>query len=184
MFSLLLEILLFVSRTIRGSVSPFSHLYFQLKNVCRSVISRVIMRGRYESASTIGCFERNRMLINMMQVANLTKKAVHYCFAFNQQIAHMRIFCSEHFKNSLLLYCMGSLFDQKVKPQSECWNVELSLRKRDLDSVCVVNKHSALSVSAQKSVVAQCNGLQCFASGVQLLIVYSWKPLLYCKAKT
>ena len=66
MFSLLLEILLFVSRTIRGSVSPFSHLYFQLKNVCRSVISRVIMRGRYESASTIGCFERNRMLINMM----------------------------------------------------------------------------------------------------------------------
>ena len=46
-----------------------------------------------------------------------TKKAVRYRFSFNLQIAHMRIFSSEHFKNSLLLYCMGCLFGKKVNSQ-------------------------------------------------------------------
>ena len=41
-------------------------IYFQFNKVCRTDISRVIMRGRYESASTIGCLERTRILINMM----------------------------------------------------------------------------------------------------------------------
>ena len=41
-------------------------LGLKFNKVCRSVISRVIMRGRYESASTIGCPERTWMLINMM----------------------------------------------------------------------------------------------------------------------
>lgn len=39
-------------------------IYFQFNKVCRSVISCVVMRGRYESASTIGCLERTRNFIN------------------------------------------------------------------------------------------------------------------------
>ena len=41
-------------------------IYFQFNKVCRSVISRVVMRGRYESASMIGYLERTRNFINMM----------------------------------------------------------------------------------------------------------------------
>ena len=41
-------------------------LGLKFNKVSRSVISRVIMRGRYESASTIGCPEHTWMLINMM----------------------------------------------------------------------------------------------------------------------
>ena len=84
-------------------------IYFQFDKVCTSVISRVIMRGRYESASTIACLERTRMLINML-VAILTKKAVRCCFSFNSQIAHMRIFRRKNFKNSLLLYILYGQF--------------------------------------------------------------------------
>ena len=42
------------------------HLLQVQQSLYISVISRVIMRGRYESASTIGCPERTWMLINMM----------------------------------------------------------------------------------------------------------------------
>ena len=42
------------------------HLFQVQQSLYISVISRVIMRGRYESASTIGCPERTWMLINMM----------------------------------------------------------------------------------------------------------------------
>ena len=42
---------------------------------------------------------------------------IYIAFSFNFQIAHMRIFSSEHFKNSLLLYCMDSLIGKKVNSQ-------------------------------------------------------------------
>ena len=45
-------------------------IYFQLKNVCRSVISRVIIHRRLERAWLIGCHECTAMLIIMMEAAN------------------------------------------------------------------------------------------------------------------
>ena len=87
----------------RSSSSRSSRdIYFKFNKVFRSVISRVIMRGRYESSST-------------KQVANLTRKAVSYCFSFNSQIAHMRIFRSKHFKNALQLGRMGNFRPPQIE---------------------------------------------------------------------
>ena len=56
----------------------------------------------------------------------------------------MRVFRSDILKTRFCFNVLAVYLVKKVKPQNEWWNVELSLRERDLDSV--VNKHTALSV--------------------------------------
>ena len=44
--------------------------------------TKFIMRGRYESASMIGCLERTRMFINMMSVVSSFIRISHICAYF------------------------------------------------------------------------------------------------------
>ena len=70
------------------------------------------MRGRYESASTIGCLERTRMLIK-------TKWTVRYCFSFYLQIANVRIFRCNILKSRFCFIVLAVHLVKKVKPQNE-----------------------------------------------------------------
>ena len=55
-------------------------------------------------------------------------------------LSYHALLCVDSMKAPQRLVALNAL-GKKVKPQNEWWNVELSLRKRDLD--CVVNKYTA-----------------------------------------